>query len=387
MEKITDNDSMKSVVEKNSEIVIYGAGNMGQAVIKNLMERGWRNRIACCAVKNSSGNRKEIMGVPVLEIRCMPHFWKTACFIIAAAENKQEEIYEELAGIGCVHIKAVEYSYALELERAQNIVTSQMPLMNILKEELQALWKKMEDLEYQVAERNEICAVNTKAFKNFENCNYGKEAVIVGSGPSLQYYTPREDAVHAGVNFTWKRKDILFDYFFLQDGNRRCAYQEMLEGAMQNVSGHIFIGRFSKRCICKEIEFPVVSGQEGERIHRYWLEPDHLKEPCQNICFHPLADYCSVIFAVLQFVLYTYPKKIYLVGCDTSYKGHFYDEYFSQEPTFLQNIWKYGYIKFKEFAEQYYPETEIISVNPIGLKGLFRDEYTEAFLKENIPCC
>ena len=41
----------------------------------------------------------------------------------------------------------------------------------------------------------------------------------------------------------------------------------------------------------------------------------------------------------------------------------------------------------KEFAEQYYPETEIISVNPVGLKGLFRDEYTEEFLKENISCC
>lgn len=387
MDKITDNDSMKSIVEENSEIVIHGAGNMGQAIIKNIIERGWRNRIACCAVKNSSENRKEIMGVPVLEIKCMPHFWKTACFIIAVAENRQDEIYDELVQIGCVHIKVVKYSYALELERAQNGANSQRPILDILKAEIYFLSKKMEDLQYQVAEQNEICAVNVKAFKNFENCNYGKDAVIVGAGPSLKYYTPKADAVHVGVNFTWKRKDIPFDYFFLQDGNRRYAYREMFEGVLQNVSSHIFIGRFSKRCIYKEIEFPVVSGQEGERIHRYWLEPDHLKEPCQNICYHPLADYCSVIFAALQFVLYTYPKKIYLVGCDTSYKGHFYDDHSPQEQNFLQNIWKYGYIKFKEFAEQYYPETEIISVNPVGLKGLFRDEYTEEFLKENISCC
>ena len=37
----------------------------------------------------------------------------------------------------------------------------------------------------------------------------------------------------------------------------------------------------------------------------------------------------------------------------------------------------------KKFAEVYYPETEIISVNPIGLKGLFRDVYTESFLTEH----
>ena len=190
----------------------------------------------------------------------MPHFWKTACFIIAAAENKQEEIYDELVQIGCVHIKAVEYSYALELERAQNGAERQRPILDILKEEIYFLSKKIENLQYQAAEQDEICATNVKAFKYFENCNYGKEAVIVGSGPSLKYYIPKEDAVHAGVNFTWKRKDILFDYFFLQDGNREYAYREMLEGVLQNVSGHIFIGRFSKRCIYKEIEFPVVSG-------------------------------------------------------------------------------------------------------------------------------
>ena len=31
--------------------------------------------------------------------------------------------------------------------------------------------------------------------------------------------------------------------------------------------------------------------------------------------------------------------------------------------------------KLKEFADEKYPNTEIISVNPVGLKGLFKDEY------------
>lgn len=34
----------------------------------------------------------------------------------------------------------------------------------------------------------------------------------------------------------------------------------------------------------------------------------------------------------------------------------------------------------KTFVENFYPETEIISINPVGLWGLFRDVYTEEFL-------
>ena len=32
-----------------------------------------------------------------------------------------------------------------------------------------------------------------------------------------------------------------------------------------------------------------------------------------------------------------------------------------------------GYKKIKQFAACYYPDTEIISINPVGLRGLFKD--------------
>jgi len=34
----------------------------------------------------------------------------------------------------------------------------------------------------------------------------------------------------------------------------------------------------------------------------------------------------------------------------------------------------------KKFAALHYPDTEIISVNPVGLKGMFHDMYTESYL-------
>ena len=33
-----------------------------------------------------------------------------------------------------------------------------------------------------------------------------------------------------------------------------------------------------------------------------------------------------------------------------------------------------AYKKFKQFANKYYPDVQIISINPIGLRGIFKDE-------------
>ena len=75
-----------------------------------------------------------------------------------------------------------------------------------------------------------------------------------------------------------------------------------------------------------------------------------------------------------MFALWTNPKKIYLVGCDCS-GGYFDDLKFKISRGKLIKSWK----KVGRFAKLNYPDTEIISVNPIGLKGLFKDVYTKDF--------
>lgn len=377
MNKITNNEDMEKIVKKFGEIVIYGAGNMGRAVVKNLLERGWRERVACCAVNHTLGNPKEVEGVPVLELKWMPHFRETACFMIAIMEDKQAGIYEDLVQFGCKNIVAVEYSYALELERWQLIRQRRMSDHESLRSEIVRLTEKLEQIQDQIQEQNEISATNTEAFKRFENCNYGKNVVIVASGPTMKYYEPESDKIHIGVNNTWKRRDILFDYFFLQDGNKNYAYKDMINGVFQNVKGNIFIGKYQKNCPWREIEFPVYC---NKTIRRYYVESLN-RFIYQNICFHPLIDFNSVVFPALHFTLFTYPKKIYLVGCDVSNKGDF-DENKSAIPQIYLNSYKYGYAAIKMFAEQYYPETEIISINPIGLKGLFKDIYTQKYIEE-----
>lgn len=373
--KIKNNCDMKNIITKYDEIVIYGAGNMGQAVIKNLKERGWEDKIVCCTVTDYNGNIRKVLDIQVVELRWLLHLRETACFIIAVAENKQTEMYENLVQFGCKYIKVIEYSYALELQFAQKVVAS---YTRGLEEKVIQLQKKMDRIEYQIQEQNEVCATNIEAFKNFKNCNYGKDIVIVASGPTMKYYVPKMGALHIGVNFTWKRNDIVFNYFFIQDGNRKGKYLEMLNGAFENVKGDIFIGRYLRSCLRREIEYPVLVNVKETRIHRYWVESFDA-DIYQNICYHTLMNYSTVVFPALQFALYTYPKRIYLVGCDASNQGDF-DTKEYPFPYWQLNILKCGYAMIKEFANQYYPETEIISVNPIGLKDLFHDTYTDEFL-------
>ena len=70
----------------------------------------------------------------------------------------------------------------------------------------------------------------------------------------------------------------------------------------------------------------------------------------------------------MQFALFTNPRRIYLVGCDCS-SGYFDGTATPLPNEHLVGLWK----EIKKFAEIYYPETEIICVNPVGLKGVFKD--------------
>jgi hypothetical protein len=92
----------------------------------------------------------------------------------------------------------------------------------------------------------------------------------------------------------------------------------------------------------------------------------------------------NVGMSAMQLALFMNPRKLYIVGCDMS-GTHFVDGNQSKveieaEKKQYSNYWDEGHSKLiekwkeiKHFAEVYYPETEIISVNPVGLKGMFKD--------------
>ena len=83
-----------------------------------------------------------------------------------------------------------------------------------------------------------------------------------------------------------------------------------------------------------------------------------------------LPDFGSVVFSALAFSLWMRPTRLYLVGCDCS-SSYFDDTQAKRSFEFLIHGWRV----MSEYAKVFYPDVEIVSVNPVGLKGLFKDSY------------
>ena len=93
----------------------------------------------------------------------------------------------------------------------------------------------------------------------------------------------------------------------------------------------------------------------------------------------------NIALSAMQIALFTNPSTLFIVGCDAS-QGHFVqpeslsgDRVKKHETDIKKSVSGDMTIKkwmeVKEFADAFYPDTEIVSVNPVGLKGLFKDVY------------
>lgn len=242
----------------------------------------------------------------------------------------------------------------------------------------QLIMKQHEEIQHypemisRLTQRNIAAAfAHQKIFSQFENCFEGKDVVLVATGPSLNDFIPIKDAVYVGVNNTFKKDDIKIDYLFIHDYRGAKNYiseaNEYRRGQCTKFYG-----------ICADfIEGALVPKSEAVKAGAYYYRADYEETPfwkpkhVYDILSQPLGCMSSIVFPAMQFILWGNPRRIYLVGCDSSDNGNYDD---------LNNIsyrsvtipeWK----QIKHLAEIYYPDTEIISINPVGLKGMFKDFY------------
>lgn len=243
-----------------------------------------------------------------------------------------------------------------------------------------------------------------KPLENFKDIHAGKDGVIFNPGPSLKYFqfedfkkisdefvayghkgVSHSDAVMAELTYYQfgdghvERPDRFFEI--------RARYPEM-----QTFASAYGCGEYKNRFSAETVE-------AIKKMNVIPIDTGNLYSFEKNIARYPMVNHFSGLGAG-QFLLYTGVKKIYLVGTDATvaldneerspYGGHssaFAAEhsqftepvagyFFSNEcssspdPHFLQ--W---WIDFKEHAEDEYPDVEIISINPVGLKGVFEDVY------------
>ena len=220
-------------------------------------------------------------------------------------------------------------------------------------------------------------------FLRYKAINTGKNLVICATGPSAKHYKPI-NAVHIGVNAAILLNDIDFNYYFIQDfSGKTPEYIDKLNEYRKDECQK-FYGLTTEYCYEPERTIPEIHALRAgaSRYRTDWVEIEGFESKfAYDISSQPLGCFGSVVFPALQFALWTHPKTIYLVGCDCSLSGYAYNK---GETNFLipENM-IYAYSEFKRFAYKYYPDIEIISVNPVGLKGLFKDVYTQDFLDDS----
>lgn len=256
-------------------------------------------------------------------------------------------------------IKVFSYSKKNKISKTQELViTEKEPVVD-----MSVLWQMQR-----------VARLHNETFASFKNINNGKDVVIVCTGPSLNDFKPIKDAVYIGVNRAFAAKNLTLDYLFMQDYT---GLKDYIEDSFPYKNKKLIrfygiepYGKIDNFIIPESIAI-------RHNAKRYYCHASCSKTPdlpdifAYDLCTEELYSKGSTVFDALQFALWTNPKRIYLVGCDCSNAGHFN----AKDSTQNFDILVEPYRLLKEFASVYYPETEIISVNPVGLKGVFKDLY------------
>lgn len=230
--------------------------------------------------------------------------------------------------------------------------------------------------------------VHEKTFLPYKNyCKGEKSLVLCACGPSLQKYKPIKEAIHIGLNRAFLYDKVKFDFIFAQDYEGINMCQEQLINYRVGCCEK-FIA-YSTSISKKTIPETLALRCNAKRFYIDYIYGDGYKSKMvTDIENRAIGGMPNVGYSVLQLALYMNPSKIYLVGYDMSgnhfSKGNQTEEEEARQEKDMMKYWSDEtemkrlldkWVEVKQFAKTYYPEIEIISVNPIGLKGMFKDIY------------
>ena len=374
MNVVKDLPNLIKLLNANSGLIVFPLGDEGQSFMDFLKYTNLSGRVCCVAKLQDLGSAPQtfINELPIIPFEFLVHFRETNVLIIAAPEQFHVHLNEELTRFGFKSIVFIRSNTQKMIEATLKKAYSSGDAL---------LWymsyfdRKIYELGQRIDKQNEICEVNTKAFGEYRNAFRGKDVVIVGTGATLKHYKPIKDAIHIGLNYAWKHNDISFDYLFSHDAggrNKSIPFEDSIQFGFANIKDRIFIGKLFEKAFGYSEEVSLLR----DNVFRYFVGSNAMGQPIyQDICKHELTDFYSIYSAALQFAFFTYPKRIYLAGCDCAHTGHFYDK----GAPFIFWGMKVGYARMKMFAKVHYPDTEIVSINPVGLRGLFSDVYTDEY--------
>lgn len=236
-------------------------------------------------------------------------------------------------------------------------------------------WKTREKkllLEARRHNLEEVLAISKqheKVFRKYKNIFGGKESVVLlASGSTLNKYKPIAGAHHIAVNGVVNNSALrdAIEYYFIQDRGTEAYLNNILSLECKE----IFFGRPVNPISVEGLVIPEnwFANKKNNANLYYTTYPNN--EFRYDITTFGLPDFGSVIFSAFSFSLWMRPARIYLVGCDCS------DRYFDgrERKHSLSRLIR-PWIEASKFQKIYYPDIDIISINPVGLKGVFKDKY------------
>lgn len=229
-----------------------------------------------------------------------------------------------------------------------------------------------------ITHANAISNTHSRTFLKYKNIYDGRDVVLIATGTSLNYFLPLKNCIYVGVNKAAFWPKVEYDYLFFQDFSHPQAY-EIIDGISRCKKAKKFYG-ILQDIIRTDWIIPESSALKDD-AERYYAISQWRFPPIRftyDISSEALACPGSISFPAMQFILWTNPRRIYLVGQDNT------SSYFDKSKSFVSPYsiacQLKGWKEMVKFIRIYYPNTEVISVNPVGLRGIFKDMYTKSYL-------
>lgn len=251
--------------------------------------------------------------------------------------------------------------------------------------------QKIENIFIRYAEINarnySTALLHQKTFLPYKNyCKGERPVVVCGAGPTLQEYQPIEGAVHIALNRAFLYPKVDFDFVYAQDFDGiKMVQQELIEYKGNHCVKLLGQGNGGPKEIPESLALKCNALRFATDM--YMIKSGWWSKFVFDIDSRAVGGMPNVGLSAMQFALYLNPNILYIVGCDMS-GGHFVNTNQSKteiekERKVMESRWDNQeklinkWQECKEFAGRYYPDTRIVSVNPVGLKGVFEDLYQQ----------
>ena len=240
--------------------------------------------------------------------------------------------------------------------------------------------------------------------KVLHNIHLGQSAIVFGAGPSLLDYEEIDDGTLIRVSCN---RQIFFDkilpfHLYINvdgGGGGKHSYASQFKDEIDTYQplyakfyGVHFKILYEAYVDARAIPFMVYT--TDYRYHEYTnnfgekretqienVDLVHTVKFSKDISILPPALNSNVAFPIMQFLLYMGFSKIYLVGFDSSGGGRWnYPNAYWDTDTYAQRVaqWPKRWYFFRKWQLEVYPDVKMVSVNPIGLKGMMdEDVYTK----------